>query len=111
MDSPKSTHTRIPSANINIDTNKDNGTNTTTNEDNGTDTNTNDTNGFIQTTNEDDGQLFEVEDYAKPNKPNSHKNSKTIIPSNPTNPLKHRFSSVKDLAFYESPLEALEEDY
>jgi len=174
MDSPKSTHIRIPSANINIsikeqdgngpetvtrtnrmryaeikindptqidtantedngtktntnenngtnkttkedngsntDTNKDNGTNKTTNEDNGTDTNTNDTNGTNNTVNEDDGQLVEAENYAKPNKPNSHENSETIIPPNPTTPLKRRFSSFKDSAFYESPLETVEED-
>jgi len=100
----------------NTNTNENNGTDTNTNENNGTDTNTNENNGTDTNTNENNGQLVEAEDYAKPNKPNSHENSETIIQPNPTTPLKRRFSSSKDSAYggssalYESTLETVEED-
>jgi len=127
MDSPKSTHTRIPSANINISIREqdDNGPETVTRtnrlgyadilindptqidtantEDNGTDTNTNENNGPNTNTNENNGtnknikELVDAEDYAKPNKPNSHADSA------------YEGSGVSS-ALYNSHLETVKED-
>ena len=127
--SEDSTHTRIPSANINISSKEQDGNgpetvartnrlsyadiiindqtqiDTTNTEDNGTNTDTNDDTGTNISTNENNAQLDEAEDCA------NHENSETSIPPNPTTPpVKRRSYSFKDSAFYGGSLDTVAED-